>query len=47
LTALVVNPARRNRLEPRVLKRRKKEYDLMKKPRAKLRKALYRKKQAA
>jgi hypothetical protein len=47
LTPLVVNPARPNRIEPRVLKRRKKEYDLMKKPRAKLRKALCRKKSAA
>jgi len=47
LTSLVVNPARPYRLEPRVLKRRKKEYDLMKKPRAKLRKALARKKSAA
>ena len=47
LSPLVVNPARPNRLEPRVLKRRKKEYDLMKKPRAKLRKALNRKKSAA
>lgn len=47
LTPLVVNPARPNRIEPRVLKRRKKEYDLMKKPRAKLRKALSRKKPAA
>ena len=43
LSPLVVNPARPHRLEPRVLKRRKKEYDLMKKPRAKLRKALSRK----
>jgi hypothetical protein len=47
LTPLVVNPERPNRLEPRVLKRRKKEYNLMRKPRAKLRKALYRKKPAA
>lgn len=47
LTPLIVNPKRANRLEPRVLKRRQKEYDLMKKPRAKLRKALYRKKDAA
>ena len=47
LSPLVVNPARPNRLEPRVLKRRKKAYNLMKKPRAKLRKALYRKKSAA
>lgn len=47
LTPLVVNPARPDRLEPRVLKRRMKAYDLMKKPRAKLRKALGRKKRAA
>jgi hypothetical protein len=47
LTPIVVNPARPNRIEPRVLKRRKKEYDLMKKPRAQLRKALSRKKSAA
>jgi hypothetical protein len=44
LTPLVVNPARPNRLEPRVLKRRMKEYDLMQKPRKVLRKALPRKK---
>jgi Transposase DDE domain len=47
LTPLVVNPARPNRLEPRVIKRRMKEYNLMKKPRATLRKALRRKKRAA
>jgi hypothetical protein len=47
LTALVVNPARPDRIEPRVLKRRLKEYTLMKKPRAKLRKALARNKSAA
>jgi len=46
LTPLVVNPARPNRLEPRVIKRRMKEYDLMKKPRDVLRKALPRKKDA-
>src|SRR5271155_1046522 len=33
LTPLVVNPARPHRLEPRVLKRRMKEYPLMTKPR--------------
>lgn len=44
LTPLVVNPARPNRLEPRVIKRRMKEYKLMKKPRSVLRKALPRKK---
>jgi hypothetical protein len=47
LTPLLINSKRPNRLEPRVLKRRMKEYDLMKKPRAKLRKALARKKRAA
>lgn len=47
LTPLVVNPARPDRLEPRVRKRRMKEYNLMNKPRAKLRKALGRKKRAA
>jgi hypothetical protein len=36
-----------SRLEPRVLKRRMKEYTLMKKPRHELRKALLRKKAAA
>jgi hypothetical protein len=47
LSPLVVNPARPHRLEPRVIKRRMKEYTLMKKPRAVLRKALLRKKKAA
>ena len=47
LTPLVVIPARPDRLEPRVRKRRMKEYNLMNKPRAKLRKALGRKKRAA
>ena len=47
LTPLIVNPLRPNRLEPRVLKRRLKEYPLMKKPRPELRKALARKKKAA
>lgn len=47
LTPLVVNPERPNRVEPRVLKRRKKEYTLMTKPRDVLRKALLRKKVAA
>lgn len=37
---LVVNPDRPDRLEPRVRKRRPKEYPLMRKPRAELRKAL-------
>jgi hypothetical protein len=47
LTKLMINPARPHRLEPRVLKRRMKQYDLMKKPRHELRKALLRKKPAA
>src|SRR5205807_7946281 len=47
LTRLVVNPHRPDRLEPRVLKRRMKEYNLMKKPRHELRKQLRRKKHAA
>ena len=44
LTPLVVNPYRPDRLEPRVLKRRMKEYTLMTKPRPVLRKSLLRKK---
>jgi hypothetical protein len=44
LTALVVNPVRPGRIEPRVIKRRMKEFPLMKKPREKLRKSLSRKK---
>jgi Transposase DDE domain len=47
LTPLVVNPLRPNRLEPRVIKRRMKEYNLMKQPRNVLRKALPRKRDAA
>jgi hypothetical protein len=47
LDPLVVNPSRPNRLEPRVIKRRMKQYCLMKKPRAQLRKALRRKKNRA
>jgi hypothetical protein len=47
LTPLVVNPERPDRLEPRVIKRRMKEYNLMKKPRTVLRNALLRKKRAA
>jgi hypothetical protein len=47
LTPLVINPARPDRLEPRVLKRRMKEYDLMQKPREELRKALLAKEDAA
>jgi hypothetical protein len=44
LSDLVVNPSRPERIEPRVLKRRMKEYTLMRKPRGELRKALRRKK---
>jgi hypothetical protein len=40
LECLKVNPERPNRFEPRVRKRRPKQYPLMKKPRAELRKAL-------
>lgn len=47
LTALIVNPQRQYRFEPRVRKRRPKQYPLMTKPRAKLRKALERKRIAA
>jgi hypothetical protein len=47
LTPLVVNPARPDRIEPRVIKRRMKEYTLMKKPREKLRNTLSRKKSTA
>jgi Transposase DDE domain len=47
LTPLVLIPSRPNRLEPRVIKRRMKEYPLMKKPRPTLRKRLLRKKRAA
>jgi hypothetical protein len=47
LTDLLVNPERADRLEPRVLKRRMKEYNLMNRPRPKLRKELASKKDAA
>ena len=47
LTPLVLNPARPNRLEPRVIKRRMKEYPLMTKRRSTLRKRLLRKERAA
>jgi hypothetical protein len=40
LPKLVVNPARPGRSEPRVRKRRPKQYPLMKKPRSELRKRL-------
>jgi hypothetical protein len=44
LPVLVVNPERPGRVEPRVRKRRPKQFPVMKKPRAELRKALKRKK---
>jgi hypothetical protein len=40
LPALIVNPHRPGRIEPRCIKRRKKEYDLLNKPRAVLRQLL-------
>jgi IS4 transposase len=40
LSELLVNPARPGRFEPRVVKRRPKQYPLMTRPRAELRKAL-------
>jgi Transposase DDE domain len=40
LTVLVVNPSRRGRVEPRVKKRRPRQYTLMSKPRSELRKSL-------
>jgi hypothetical protein len=40
LPELVVNPLRPERCEPRVLKRRTKQYDLMNRPRSELRKQL-------
>jgi hypothetical protein len=47
LSPLVVNPERPDRLEPRVIKRRLKKYNLMKKPRRDLRNDLLQKKFAA
>src|SRR4051794_14415768 len=47
LPKLVVNPDRSDRAEPRVRKRRPKQYPLMRKPRYELRKALLEKKVAA
>jgi hypothetical protein len=47
LTPLLLNPKRPNRHEPRVRKRRPKQYPLMKKPRQQLRKALLHKQKAA
>lgn len=40
VSVLVVNPSRRGRVEPRVKKRRPKQYTLMSKPRSELRKSL-------
>jgi hypothetical protein len=40
LTVLIINPSRRGRVEPRVKKRRPKQYTLMSKPRSELRKSL-------
>ena len=40
LTVILINPSRKGRVEPRVRKRRPKQYPLMKKPRAVLRKQL-------
>jgi hypothetical protein len=47
LPKLVVNPHRPHRFEPRVVKRRPKQYSLMTQPRAKLRKGLAGKRHAA
>ena len=47
LTKLIVNPHRPNRNEPRVVKRRPKQYARMTKPREKLRKGLRRKRLTA
>jgi DDE family transposase len=44
---LRVNPERPDRAEPRVRKRRPKQYDLMRRPRAELRKTLFKQKHAA
>lgn len=47
LPVLRVNPERPGRAEPRVRKRRSKQYDLMRRPRAKLRQALFKQKDGA
>ena len=47
LPKLVVNPCRAGRVEPRVRKRRPKQYPVMKKPRTELRESLMRKEVAA
>jgi hypothetical protein len=47
LPPLIVNPDRPGRVQPRVRKRRPKEYPVMKRPRADLRKALLKQRPAA
>jgi hypothetical protein len=47
LPPLIINPRRPDRIEPRCRKRRPKEYDLMNKPRALLRKLLKNKREKA
>lgn len=47
LPDLVINPVRLKRIEPRCIKRRMKEYDLMKRPRHELRKHLKKRRNAA
>ena len=47
LSVILINPSRKGRVEPRVRKRRPKQYPLMKKPRAVLRKQLTDKQVAA
>jgi hypothetical protein len=47
MPALIVNPHRPNRIEPRCKKRRPKQYDLMNKPRKELRKLLKNKRKKA
>jgi len=47
LLDLIVNPERPNRVEPRVIKRRKKQYPWMTRPRAELRKRLKKRRDAA
>jgi hypothetical protein len=47
LSRIVVNPSRVGRIEPRVKKRRPKEYDLLRKPRAELKQALMQQRPAA
>ena len=47
VSRILINPSRPDRVEPRVRKRRPKQYPLMKKPRTELRNALLGKKFAA